>query len=120
MNNDGMILLLKIVSFAGIVALLFFFFRRKKAAGPAADPALEAKIQELRIQGMSEEDAKKQGLLEYQAAARARQKKVSIIMGAVWMAFGVMFAFINGLDVSSIALMGLGAIQIVMGLLIKT
>ena len=36
------------------------------------------------------------------------------------MAFGVMFTFINGLDVSSIALMGLGAIQIVMGLLIKT
>ena len=75
MNNDGITLLLKIVSFAGIVALLFFFFRRKKAAGPASDPALEAKIQELRIQGMSEEDAKKQGLLEYQAPPGPGKKR---------------------------------------------
>lgn len=120
MNSDSLTLLLKIVGFAGIVAILFFFFRRKKAMDPKVDPALEAKFQELRNQGMPEETARKQALVEYQAAMRARQKKVSIIMGLIWMAFGIVFAFINGLDISSLALLGLGAIQVIMGLLIKT
>jgi len=120
MDEQSLNMLLRIAGFAGIVALLFFFFRKKKPVAPKTDPVLEAKIQELKIQGMSEENARLQATAEYQAVMKARQKKVSIIMGLVWMGFGVMFYFINGLDISSVALIGLGGIQIVTGLLIKT
>ncbi len=120
MNNDGLILLLKIVSFAAIVALLYFFFRKKKPAEPKTDPVLDAKIQELRNQGMPEEAAVKQATADYQAAMKARQKKTYIIMGGFWMVAGVVFVFINGLEVSSIALIGLGVVQIIFGLMIKT
>lgn len=120
MDEQSLNLILRIAGFAGIVALLFFFFRKKKPADARANPELEAKIQELRIQGASEEQARQQATSEYQAAMKVRQKKVSIIMGAVWMGFGVVFFFINGLDISSIALVGLGVIQIVTGLMIKT
>ena len=30
MNNDGLTLLLKIVGFAGFIALLYYFFRQEK------------------------------------------------------------------------------------------
>jgi hypothetical protein len=120
MDSTGLILLVEIVLGTGIVILLYFYVRRKKTAVQKIDPVLEAKIQELRNRGMPEEAARNQATLEYQAAMRARQKKTSIIMGAIWMAIGVVFALINGLDISSIALVGLGAIQLVSGLLVKT
>jgi hypothetical protein len=120
MDSTGLILLVEIVLGTGIVVLLYFYVRRKKTAVQKIDPVLEAKIQELRNRGMPEEAARNQATLEYQAAMRARQKKTSIIMGAIWMAIGVVFALINGLDISSIALVGLGAIQLVSGLLVKT
>jgi hypothetical protein len=120
MDSTGLILLVEIVVGTGIVVLLYFYVRRKKTAVQKADPVLEAKVQELRNQGMPEEAARKQATLEYQAAMRARQKKTSIIMGAIWMVIGVVFVIINGLDISGIALVGLGAIQVVSGLLIKT
>jgi hypothetical protein len=120
MDSTGLILLVEIVLGTGIVILLYFYVRRKKTAVQKIDPVLEAKIQELRNRGMSEEAARNQATMEYQAAMRARQKKTSIIMGAIWMAIGVVFALINGLDISSIALVGLGAIQLVSGLLVKT
>jgi hypothetical protein len=120
MDSTGLILLVEIVLGTGIVILLYFYVRRKKTAVQKIDPVLEAKIQELRNRGMPEEAARNQATLEYHAAMRARQKKTSIIMGAIWMAIGVVFALINGLDISSIALVGLGAIQLVSGLLVKT
>jgi hypothetical protein len=120
MDSNTLILLVEIVVGTAIVVLLYFYLRRKKAAVQKTDPALEAKIQELRIQGMPEEAARNQATMEYQAAMKARQKKTSIIMGGFWMVAGVIFAFINGLDISSIALIGLGAVQIVSGLMIKT
>ncbi len=120
MDDQSLNLILRIAGFAGIVALLFFFFRKKKPTGVKANPELEAKIQELRNQGAPEEQARQQATAEYQAMMKARQKKVSIIMGAVWMVFGVVFFLINGMDISSIALVGLGIIQIVTGLMIKT
>ena len=51
MDEQSLNLILRITGFAGIVALLFFFFRKKKPTGVKANPELEAKIQELRIQG---------------------------------------------------------------------
>ncbi len=120
MNDESLTLLLKIVGFAGFIALLYYFFRKKKPLDPRSNTEIEKKFEELRTQGVPEEMARKQAVTDYQFAMKTRQKKVSIIMGSVWIAFGVFFALISPIDISSIALIGLGAVQIVTGLLIKT
>ena len=52
---------------------------------------------------------------------KARQKKVSIIMGAVWMVFGVVFFLINGTGYFQYRIgWAWSVIQIVTGLMIKT
>jgi len=50
---------------------------------------------------------------------KVRQKKVSVIMGSVWIVFGIFFAIVSPIDISSIALIGLGAVQIITGLMIR-
>jgi len=120
MDTESLTLLLKIVGFAGFIALLYYFFRKKKPIDIHSNQEIEKKFQELRIQGVPEEIAHKQSVTEYQNAMKARQKKVSIIMGSVWIVFGIFFAIVSPIDISSIALIGLGAVQIITGLMIKT
>jgi|WetSurMetagenome_2_1015567.scaffolds.fasta_scaffold18819_3 hypothetical protein len=120
MNDESLTLLLKIIGFAGLIAVVYYYFRRRKPQDPRPNLEIEKKFEELRTQGVPEDMARKQANTEYQFAMKARQKKVSIIMGSIWIAFGVFFAVINPIDFSSIALIGLGAIQVVTGLLIKT
>ncbi|MBA4419820.1 MAG: hypothetical protein C0391_01600 [Anaerolinea sp.] len=120
MNYDSLVLLLKILAFAGIVSLIYYYFRKKKSSSAKTNTELDAKIAELRSQGLTEEAAQQQAVAEYRNTMLAKQKKVSLIMGVVWMAFGAVFYMQSGrLDMSSIALLGLGAVQLLTGLLIK-
>lgn len=120
MDYDSLVLLLKILAFAGSVALIYYYFRKKKTAGDKTNTVLEVKIAELRSQGLTEEAAQEQAVTEYRNTMLARQKKVSLIMGAVWIAFGAVFYLQSGqLDMSSIALIGLGVVQLLTGLMIK-
>jgi|GEM_PF-4352377 len=113
-------LLIKIVIFAGIVALLFFMMRRRKPASNQRMAELQARVQELTMQGAAEEDAQKQAMAELRVKMLARQKKVSMYMGAVWIMFGLVFyAQSKTLDVTTIALVTLGAIQVLTGWMIK-
>jgi cytochrome c-type biogenesis protein CcmH/NrfG len=113
-------LLVKIVIFAVIVALLYFMMRRRKPANNQRISELQARANELTIQGVSEEDAQKQAMAELRTKMLARQKKVSIYMGAIWIMFGLVFyAQSKTLDVTTIALVTLGAIQVLTGLFIK-
>jgi hypothetical protein len=113
-------LLIKIVIFAVIVALIYFFMRRRKWARSRTADVLQTRIADLTAGGMAEIDAEKLAINELRGSMLARQKKVSIYMGAVWIMFGLVFyAQSKTLDVTTIALVTLGAIQVITGLLIK-
>lgn len=120
MNNETINLVLKVLALAGIVALVYFMFRKKGSAQTGINRAVDLRMQELQSQGMDEVEAHKQAITENRMRILARQKTTSIVMGALWIVFGVVFYIQLGrLDLSSIALVGLGLVQIATVLLIK-
>lgn len=119
MSPDSLSMLLKIIGFAGIVGILAWFLLRKKPADSSPDPALEAKVQEYRIQGLTDEAARSKAAQDYEAVMKQKRKRGSIIIGVVWIAFGLFFLVIIGPDISSFALLGLGLFQLISAFWIK-
>jgi len=120
MTSETINLILKLLALAGIVALVYFLFRKKGSDNGGISKAVEIRMQELQSQGMDEVEAEKQAFAENRTRMLARQRTSSMVIGALWIVFGVVFYIQLGrLDLSSIALVGLGLVQIATAFLIK-
>lgn len=112
--------LFRIVAFAAIVALIYYLMRKRRPAAAKTNPELESRIMELKTQGATEEQAQLQAIGEFRSKMMARQKKTSFYMGLIWIVFGLVFFLQAGkMDITSIALIALGALQVLMSLLMR-
>ena len=119
MNDESLTLLLKIVGFAGFIALLYYFFRKKKPLDPGSNPAHRRKNSGLRTRACLRKWPENR-LTEYQSAMKSQAEKGIHHHGKRLDRFRGILRFHQPIDISSIALIGFGAVQIVTGLLIKT